>query len=181
MERSLDLGPVEGILQKYSGQRGALVSILNEIQKAYRYLPEEALRLVSKRRRLPLSRLFSLASFYSAFSLTPRGEHEICVCMGTACHVRGAPSVLEQIERAIGIRAGETSADGKYTLETVRCLGACAMGPCLGACAMGPIVVVDGRYHGNVEPHRVVSLLPEVKKGEKKRKAAKTRRSRKTS
>jgi len=172
METSLDLGPVEGILQKYSGQRGALVSILNEIQKAYRYLPEEALRLVSKRRRLPLSRLFSLASFYSAFSLTPRGEHEICVCMGTACHVRGAPSVLEQIERAIGIRAGETSADGKYTLETVRCLG---------ACAMGPIVVVDGRYHGNVEPHRVVSLLPEVKKGEKKRKAAKTRRSRKTS
>jgi len=172
MERFLDLGPVEGILQKYSGQRGALVSILNEIQKAYRYLPEEALRLVSKRRRLPLSRLFSLASFYSAFSLTPRGEHEICVCMGTACHVRGAPSVLEQIERAIGIRAGETSADGKYTLETVRCLG---------ACAMGPIVVVDGRYHGNVEPHRVVSLLPEVKKGEKKRKAAKTRRSRKTS
>jgi len=172
MERFLDLGPVEGILQKYSGQRGALVSILNEIQKAYRYLPEEALRLVSERRRLPLSRLFSLASFYSAFSLTPRGEHEICVCMGTACHVRGAPSVLEQIERAIGIRAGETSADGKYTLETVRCLG---------ACAMGPIVVVDGRYHGNVEPGRVVSLLPEVKKGEKKRKAAKARRSRKTS
>jgi len=172
METSLDLSRVEDILQKYSAQPGALVSILNEIQKAYRYLPKEALRLVSKSRRLPVSRLFSLASFYSAFSLTPRGEHEICVCMGTACHVRGAPSVLEQIERALGIRAGETSADGKYTLETVRCLG---------ACAMGPIVVVDGKYHGNVEPRRVVSFLPEVKKGEKKRKASKSRRSRKAS
>ena len=141
---------VDAILDRYASHPGSLVRILHEVQKEYHHIPKEALLRISLRRKIPLSRLYSVANFYTAFSLKPRGRHEVCVCMGTACHVRGAPVVLEEIERRIGLRAGETSSDLEYTLETVRCLG---------ACAMGPIVVVDGKYHGNVSPDQVGGLL----------------------
>ena len=127
-----------------------LISILEDVQAHYNYLPEEALRKIAKELRIPLRDVYGVATFYGAFRLKPCGKHLIHVCMGTACHVRGAKRVLEEIERELDIRSGETTQDKKFTLESVNCLG---------ACALGPIVVIDGEYHGNMTPVKVKSLL----------------------
>lgn len=121
----------------------------------YNYLPENALRYVSRRLKMPLSCIYSLATFYTAFSLIPRGKHLCTVCMGTACHVRGAPNVLSRIEDRLGIKAGSTTEDNLFTLETVNCLG---------ACALAPIVVIDGRYYGQTTVNKVDKLLDEYEK-----------------
>lgn len=141
---------VKSILDKYQRNKGMLVSILQDIQTEYNYLPKESLAKVSKELDAPLSQVYSVATFFKAFSLTPRGRHLINVCLGTACHVRGAVRILEAIEREIGIKAGETTEDLKYTLETVNCLG---------ACALGPIVVVNGVYSGQMNTNKVKPLL----------------------
>ncbi len=141
---------VKSILDKYQRNKGMLVSILQDIQTEYNYLPKESLAKVSKELDAPLSQVYSVATFFKAFSLTPRGRHLINVCLGTACHVRGAVRILEAIEREIGIKAGETTEDLKYTLETVNCLG---------ACALGPIVVVNGVYSGQMDTNKVKPLL----------------------
>jgi len=127
-----------------------LVSILQDIQAEYNYLPKEALVEVSLILDVPLSRIYSVSTFFKAFSLEPRGRHLINVCLGTACHVRGAPKVLEEIERELDIKAGKTTEDLKYTLETVNCVG---------CCALGPIVIVDGEYHGQMKTDKVKALL----------------------
>jgi NADH-quinone oxidoreductase subunit E len=108
------------------GKSASLINVLEEIQTKYRYLPKEALVLVSDRLGLPLSQVFSVATFYHAFSLKPRGEHTICVCTGTACHVLGAVLVLQSLESKLGIDPGETTRDRRFTLDTGNCLGACA-------------------------------------------------------
>lgn len=141
---------IKSVLDKYQRNKGMLVSILQDIQAEYNYLPEESLVKVSKDLDVPLSQVYSVATFFKAFSLTPRGRHLINVCLGTACHVRGAVRILEAIERETGIKAGETTEDLKYTLETVNCLG---------ACALGPIVVVDGVYSGQMNTGKVKSSL----------------------
>ena len=141
---------VDEILEKHKSEAGGLVGILADIQRQYRFIPKEALLKVSKARKIPLSRLCSLATFYSAFSLTPKGEEEICVCLGTACHIRGAPLILEELERRLKIKSGETSKDGKYTLQTVRCVG---------ACALGPVAVINGKYHGHLTPSKAAKLI----------------------
>lgn len=138
-----------GILES-NGKNGSLINVLEEIQDEYRYLPREALVLVSDRMGVPLSQVYSVATFYHAFSLEPSGEHSICVCTGTACHVRGAVQVLNRLESKLGIEAGETTRDRMFTLET---------GNCLGACALGPVVVVDGEYEGNLTTKKVDKLL----------------------
>jgi NADH-quinone oxidoreductase subunit E len=120
----------------------SLIALLSEIQERYHYLPHRALVLLSEMLNLPLSQIFSVATFYNAFSLKPRGAHLVRVCMGTACHVRGAPQILNRLETRLGIRAGETTRDRSVTLETVNCLG---------ACALGPITVVDGKYSGQTD------------------------------
>jgi NADH-quinone oxidoreductase subunit E len=140
---------VAGILNS-NGKNGSLINVLEDIQAEYRYLPEEALVLVSDRMGVPLSQVYSVATFYHAFSLKPSGEHSICVCTGTACHVRGAVQVLNRLESTLGIEAGDTSRDRMFTLET---------GNCLGACAIGPVVVVDGEYEGNMTTKKVDKLL----------------------
>jgi NADH:ubiquinone oxidoreductase subunit E/NAD-dependent dihydropyrimidine dehydrogenase PreA subunit len=145
-------GTVEQAVELHGHERGPLVSVLQDINLDLGYLPEEALRYVSRKLQMPLSRVYHVATFYKAFSLTPRGEHIIKVCVGTACHVRGAPRVLEALERKLVLKAGETSKDQKFTLETVNCLG---------ACAMGPVVVVDGEYM-TVRPSEVARLLNRV-------------------
>ena len=129
---------------------GLLISILEDIQAHYNYLPEEALRETAKKLQIPLRDVYGVATFYGAFRLKPCGKHLIHVCLGTACHVRGAGRVLEEIERELKIKAGETTEDKQFTLETVNCLG---------ACALGPIVVMDNKYHGNMTPVKVNSLL----------------------
>ena len=138
-----------GILES-NGKNGSLINVLEEIQAEYRYLPQEALVLVSDRMGVPLSQVYSVATFYHAFSLKPSGEHSICVCTGTACHVRGAVQVLNRLGSQLGIEPGETTRDRMFTLET---------GNCLGACALGPVVVVDGEYEGNMTPKKVDKLL----------------------
>jgi NADH-quinone oxidoreductase subunit E len=141
---------VTAIINKYNGDRGQLVSILQDIQAEYYYLPKEALIQVSKTMALPESRIYDVATFFKAFSLEPRGKHLINVCLGTACHVRDAARVLEKIELSLGIKRDETTKDRKFTLETVNCMG---------CCAVGPAVKIDGDYYGHMSTDKVDSLL----------------------
>lgn len=141
---------VEEVLDSYQHHEGFLVSILQDVQAEYNYLPREALVGVSQGLSIPLSQVYSVATFFKAFSLKPRGRHLIHVCLGTACHVRGAVRVLEAIERELGINTGDTTEDLKYTLETVNCVG---------ACALGPIVIVDEKYSGEMMTDKVKPLL----------------------
>jgi len=145
---------IKSILARHQSDPGMLVPILQDVQVEYNYLPREALVLVGEGLDIPLSQVYSVASFFKAFSLKPRGRHLINVCLGTACHVRGAGRVLDEVERKLGIKSGETTKDLKYTLETVNCVG---------ACALGPIVVIDGNYTGEMTGSKVKPLLESYK------------------
>jgi NADH-quinone oxidoreductase subunit E len=145
---------VKSILDSHQRDRSMLVAILQDIQAEYNYLPKKTLVQVSQGLDVPLTQVYSVASFFKAFSLKPRGRHLINVCLGTACHVRGAVRILDEIERELGIKAGETTKDLKYTLETVNCVG---------ACALGPIVIIDGQYSGQMKTDRVKNLLGSYK------------------
>ena len=141
---------VGSILDNYHRDKGMLISILQDIQAEFSYLPREALMQVSQGLEVPLSRVYSVATFFKAFSLTPRGRHLINVCLGTACHVRGAVRIMEGIERELGIKVGETTENLRFSLETVNCVG---------ACALGPIVIIDGEYSGQMKTDKVKPLL----------------------
>ena len=141
---------VTTIINKYGSDRGQLVSILQDIQAEYRYLPEKALLQVSETMGIPASRVYDVATFFRAFSLKPRGKHIIDVCLGTACHVRGGHRVLESMERCLGVERGQMTEDGKFTLETVNCMG---------CCAVGPAVKIDGDYYGRMSADKVNDLL----------------------
>jgi NADH-quinone oxidoreductase subunit E len=141
---------VTAIINKYDADRGQLISILQDIQAEFHYLRKEDLIQVSDTMGIPLSQVYSVATFFKAFSLTPRGKHLINLCLGTACHVRGASKVLEQIERSLKISRGETTGDFKFTLETVNCMG---------CCALGPVVNIDGEYFGQMSAGKVDSIL----------------------
>ncbi|MFC1522404.1 NADH-quinone oxidoreductase subunit NuoE [Elusimicrobiota bacterium] len=142
------------ILKEHSHNRGGLISILQDVQTEYGYLPEEALRTVASSTGRDLIDVYGVASFYSSFSLKPRGKHIISVCLGTACHVRGGEQIAAEFERKLKISAGETTSDGEFTLETVNCLG---------CCAIGPVAVVDGQYHGQVNPRDVDAMVKSCK------------------
>ena len=141
---------VDAILQKYQRNGRFLVSILQDIQREYCYLPKDILKQVSQALEVPLSQIFGVATFFKAFSLEPRGRHLVNVCVGTACHVRGATRVLDAIERETGIKPSETDSDMRFSLEAVNCLG---------CCALGPVIVVDGEYHGKLSPASAVEVL----------------------
>ena len=145
---------VRTILAGHTDGETSLLAVLEDVQSRYRYLPRDALILVGERLDIPLSQVYSVATFYNAFSLVPQGRHKFQVCTGTACHVRGAMQVLDRLEAQLGIQAGQTRADLKYTLETVNCLG---------ACALGPIVVADGEYSGQMTASQVDRLLKKLK------------------
>lgn len=149
---------VPSVVEKYRDRRGSLISILDEIQTREGYLPEPALRQVAALTDRALVDVFGVATFYKAFRLTPRGKHLVSVCLGTACHVRGAAGVARAMEDHLGIAGdGGTTADREFTLEAVRCVG---------ACALGPILVIDGDYLANVGAARAVSLLESRRNGE---------------
>jgi len=152
-----DRKKVATILSKYASNRDSLISILQDVQSEYHYLPEDALRVVARQLDVPLIQVYGVATFFKAFSLKPRGEHMVTVCQGTACHVRRAPAVLDEVKRQLCIEPGETAEDMRFTLETVNCLG---------ACALGPIVVVDGTYYGQMAPGKVKKILKQLKKGQ---------------
>ena len=141
---------VEKILDKYGHKKSSLISILLDIQTEYNYLPKDALVLVAEKLGIRLIEVYSVATFYKVFSLKPRGKHIINVCLGTACHVRGGGKIVEEIERELGIKNGETSEDMQFTLETVRCLG---------ACALGPVIVIDGEYYGQMTTKKVRKIV----------------------
>jgi NADH-quinone oxidoreductase subunit E len=143
-------GRIGQIIDKYRGDSSGLIQVLLEIQSEHHWLPKEALEEVSGKLEVPLNQIQHIATFYKAFSLLPRGRHEIQVCMGTACHIRGAPRILDTVENLLGIHPSETDVDLKFSLETVNCLG---------CCAMGPVMVVDGKYHGKTAPANVEKVL----------------------
>jgi len=144
---------VNRILKRYGNDATDIIAILQDVQQTYRYLPKDVMETLATKLDIPLSRVYHLATFFRAFSLEPRGKHELHVCMGTACHVRGAPRILEALERGLKVQAGETTKDLQYTLETVNCVG---------ACALGPVVVVDGESKGKLNPQRAERLLKQI-------------------
>lgn len=146
------------IISQGTRDDASLIAVLEGIQARYRYLPFEALVLASERLGVPLSQAYSVATFYHAFSLRPKGKHCLHVCMGTACHVRGSPQVLDRLQTKLGVKPGSTTRDRQYTLETVNCLG---------ACALGPIVVTDGEYSGQMTAQKVDALLKRVMRAER--------------
>ncbi|TSA19349.1 NAD(P)H-dependent oxidoreductase subunit E [bacterium] len=145
------------IVEKYHNRRGSLISILEEIQSQFGYLPGDALQVVADKTGKSLVDIYGVATFYRAFRLKPRGKHLTSVCLGTACHVRGGPSIAREFEDQLGIKCrGETTPDNEFTLETVMCLG---------ACALGPVVVVDGHYFPNVNTGQVGSIIKRTREG----------------
>jgi len=146
----ISLEKADEIIDRYDAEKESLIQVLQDTTSEYNWLPEPCLRRISQRLNVPLSEVFEVATFYKAFSLEPRGKHLVHVCLGTACHVRGAPQILNKIERTLNIKAGRTSEDLMFTLETVNCLG---------ACALGPVVVIDGQYHGQMTQAKVEKLL----------------------
>ena len=146
----MDHDKIDQIINKHQGDASSLIQVLLEIQSENRWLPRAILEKVSKKLEVPLNRIQHIATFYKAFSLIPKGRHEIHVCMGTACHVRGSPRLLGTVQDLMGIRPGETDLDLKFSLETVNCLG---------CCALGPVMVVDGKYHGKMAPAKAEDVL----------------------
>ena len=142
------------IVNQYGAKPSALIMILQDVQKHFRYLPQDVLEVVSKKMRLPIAQIYGVATFYRAFSLKPRGRNHVCVCTGTACHVRQAVVIVDKLERDLGIKAGETTADGEVSLETVNCLG---------ACALGPLVTANETFWGNMTVTKVDKMLGEIR------------------
>ncbi len=141
---------IDGIISRHGTDRTRLVEILHDLQHECRYLPEDALRTVARKLAIPLIEVYKVATFYKAFTLEPRGRHLLTLCTGTACHVRGSPKLLDEVQGLCGIAPGETTPDGNLTLETVNCLG---------ACALGPVAVLDETYHHHMSWARLKTLL----------------------
>ncbi len=141
---------IDSLVDKYGARKEALIPILQDLQSDLNWLPEEVLRAVADKLGVPLMDVYGAASFYRTFSLKPRGKHIITVCVGTACHVRGGQRIVDEIGRMLDLAPGETTPDHNFTLETVNCLG---------CCAIGPIVVVDGEYYGEMTTRKVGSVL----------------------
>jgi len=151
----MDLSKVDSIIDGYGTDAAALLAILQDVQAEANHLPREAMDRIAARLGVPLSRIYSMATFFETFHLEPRGRHICTVCMGTACHVRGAKRLVEQLERDLEISSGQTTADMQFTIEEVNCVG---------ACALGPLVIVDGEYHGNMTSDRLSKVVKAVRK-----------------
>ncbi len=146
----IEMSKVDAIIEKHGAESRALIPLLLDVQKEFDYLPEEAMERVADKTGLPAIQVYQVARFYRAFSLTPRGKHVITVCVGTACHVRGGDSLVDHITKQLKLEPGETTEDREFTLETVNCLG---------CCALGPVMVVDGTYYGKMAPSKIMPIL----------------------
>ena len=150
----MDAKEISGVVDSAIGKHGDfLIPVLQDIQEHFNYLPQGALTKVSDKLDMPLRDVYGVATFYRTFSLTPKGKHIVTVCVGTACHVRGASRIVDALEQELDIEAGETTPDMQFTLETVNCLG---------CCAIGPVIVVDGEYHGEMTSQKTLSLIKKV-------------------
>ncbi len=149
----MEMEKVDQMLKDREGSSYELIEILQDVQEAYNYLPEEVLRVVSERIEVPLIEVFRVANFYKSFTLSPRGRYLLTICTGTACHIRGSPMFLNEVLRELDISSGETTKDGMFTVETVNCLG---------ACALGPIVVLNGKHYGHMTTKRLRVLMKRI-------------------
>jgi NADH-quinone oxidoreductase subunit E len=141
---------IDSIIEKYRGQPGSLIHALVEIQHANHWLPREVMHKVADALEVPFAQVIQIASFYKAFSLTPKGRHEVHVCTGMTCHLRGAAKLKAKVEELTGLKDGETDADARFTFET---------GACLGSCSIGPELIVDGKHYGRMTPDKVENVL----------------------
>ena len=154
-----DLTKVDAIIDRYDMDATSLLAILQDVQEAENYLPREAMERVAKRLTIPIAQVYQMATFFESFHLEPRGKHICTVCMGTACHVRGATRLVEQLERDLEVPSGGTTKDMQFTIEEVNCVG---------ACALGPLVIIDGKYHGNMTSGSLQKVVKKVRKAEDK-------------
>ena len=145
-----DFSKIPELIDRHPRSPESVIMILQEIQREYHYLPPEGIRQTAETLGLPLTKVYTIASFYKSLSLKPKGENVIRICEGTACHIRGAKLIREQIETKLGIKAGETTPDGKFSIEVVACVG---------ACAMAPVVIVNDKYHGSVRVSSAKKLV----------------------
>ena len=145
---------LEQVFAKYAGKNGALIPVLQAAQNIYGYLPVEVMKEISKALQIPVSKIYGVVTFYAQFHLHPRGRNIIRVCLGTACHVRGGAKIVEAVEKAVGIKDGETTEDLRYTFESVACIG---------ACGLAPVMMVNDDTHGRLTPEMVAGLLDEYK------------------
>ena len=145
--------PVDLIVDKYQEKRTALISILHDVQDRYKYLPEEALKMVASRLRMDINEIYGVATFYNSFTLTPQGKHSITLCLGTACHVRGGPKILRELKSLLLIEPGQTTKDKQFSLNVVNCLG---------VCAIGPVMMVDGKFYGEMNPLRAKKIVEKL-------------------
>ena len=150
LELDLELEPLYEILQEYKEQRGAIIPALQKAQELYGWLPVPVLEVISKEMNVPLSQVYGVVTFYSQFYLTRRGRHIVRQCDGTACHVRNAAGIVTAVENYLGIKAGETTLDYKYTFEVVYCLG---------SCGLAPVAMIDDQVHGQLVPESMIALL----------------------
>ncbi len=150
MPKDIDLSLLDPILEKYRFQEGALITMLQEIQEVYGYLPEEVLARLSQEARIPMSRIYAVVTFYAQFYLAPRGKNTVRVCRGTACHVQGSSSILRTLAETLGINAGETTKDFQFSLET---------GVCLGACSLAPVMIVNRSYYGKLDSQKARTII----------------------
>ncbi len=147
---AVDLSQTDEILSKYPAEEASLIQVLQDVQRSYRFLPADALVRVADTLQVPLAKVFSVSTFYKAFALEPQGETIIKICMGTACHIRGAGQLVEELQRKLGVGPDETTDDMKFTVKTVNCVG---------ACAMAPVMIVGDSYHGAAKPARIEKYL----------------------
>jgi NADH-quinone oxidoreductase subunit E len=150
----MEKSEIDTIIKQYRGNESAILAILQDIQSREKYLPKEALEEVSHKMHIPMTHVFRIATFYNALSIKPRGRHKVDVCLGTACHVRGGNKIIDKLSRDLGIQVGETTKDKRFTLESVRCVG---------CCSLGPVMVIDGNVFGRLTQEKVPSLLKEFK------------------
>jgi len=150
----MESSEIDGIIKRNGGKESAILAILQDIQAKEKYLPKEILEQVSQKMQIPMSNIFRLATFYNALSIKPRGRHKIDVCLGTACHVRGGNKIIDKLKRDLNVAVGDTTKDKRFTLESVRCVG---------CCSLGPVAVIDGNVYGRVTQDKLPSLLKEFK------------------
>ena len=153
----MDLSKVDAIVDNYRAEPSSLLAIMQDVQDVAHYLPREIVEHVAKRLSVPMARIYAMATFFGSFHLEPRGKHICTVCMGTACHVRGAKRLVEQLERDLKIKSGGTTADMMFTVEEVNCVG---------ACALGPLVILDGEYRGGMTSGSLTKIVEKLGKEE---------------
>jgi NADH-quinone oxidoreductase subunit E len=155
----MDLKSVDLIVDKHQEKRTALISILHDVQDRYKYLPEEALKMVASRLRMDINEIYGVATFYKSFSLIPKGKHSVTLCLGTACHVRGGPKILRELKALLNIEPGQTTPDKQFSLNVVNCLG---------VCAIGPVMFVDGKFYGEMNSLKAKRVIEKINKNKRK-------------